>query len=417
MADRNGNKAGRVLLGITGGIAAYKSPELVRRLLEGGAEVQVVMTRAAREFVGPAALQAVSGRPVRTDLWDDIAEAAMGHIELARWADQIVVAPATANFIASLSSGLATDLLTTLCLATEARVTLAPAMNRVMWSHPAVQQNCATLRARGVRFLGPAEGEQACGETGLGRLLEPEDIARALLAEPTWLAPRLLAGKRVVITAGPTREPIDPVRYITNRSSGKMGYAVAAAATEAGADVVLISGPVNLEAPPGLQRICVETAEDLYRESLAAARGADIFIGCAAVSDYRPPVAANEKIKRSGEAFKLDLVRSPDTLASVAAMRDAPFTVGFAAETEKLREHALKKLESKNVDMIAANQVGPACGFDRETNSLEVFWTGGSVAIGEDTKLAVARRLVALIAERFRTARRGERASGSQAAS
>ena len=417
MADRNGNKAGRVLLGITGGIAAYKSPELVRRLLEGGAEVQVVMTRAAREFVGPAALQAVSGRPVRTDLWDDIAEAAMGHIELARWADQIVVAPATANFIASLSSGLATDLLTTLCLATEARVTLAPAMNRVMWSHPAVQQNCATLRARGVRFLGPAEGEQACGETGLGRLLEPEDIARALLAEPTWLAPRLLAGKRVVITAGPTREPIDPVRYITNRSSGKMGYAVAAAATEAGADVVLISGPVNLEAPPGLQRICVETAEDLYRESLAAARGADIFIGCAAVSDYRPPVAANEKIKRSGEAFKLDLVRSPDTLASVAAMRDAPFTVGFAAETEKLREHALKKLESKNVDMIAANQVGPACGFDRETNSLEVFWTGGSVAIGEDTKLAVARRLVALIAERFRTARRGERASGTQAAS
>ena len=417
MADRNGNKAGRVLLGVTGGIAAYKSPELVRRLLEGGAEVQVVMTRAAREFVGAAALQAVSGRPVRTDLWDDIAEAAMGHIELARWADQVVVAPATANFIAAFSGGLATDLLTTLCLATEARVTLAPAMNRVMWDHPAVQQNCATLRARGIRFLGPAEGGQACGETGLGRMLEPEDIARAVLAAPTWLAPQLLAGKRVVITAGPTREPIDPVRYITNRSSGKMGYAVAAAATEAGADVVLISGPVNLEAPPGLHRICVETAEDLYRESLAAARGADIFIGCAAVSDYRPPVAANEKIKRSGEGFQLDLVRSPDTLASVAAMRDAPFTVGFAAETEKLREHALKKLESKKVDMIAANQVGPACGFDRETNSLEVFWPGGSVAIGEDSKLAVARRLFALIAERFRTARRGERTSGSQAAS
>jgi phosphopantothenoylcysteine decarboxylase/phosphopantothenate--cysteine ligase len=221
----------------------------------------------------------------------------------------------------------------------------------------------------------------------------------------------------VVITAGPTREPIDPVRYITNRSSGKMGYAVAAAAVEAGADVVLVSGPVNLEAPPGLHRICIETAEDLYRESLAAARGADIFIGCAAVSDYRPPVAANEKIKRSGEAFKLDLVRSPDTLASVAAMRDAPFTVGFAAETEKLREHAQKKLESKKVDMIAANQVGPACGFDRETNSLEVFWAGGSVAIGEDTKLAVARRLIGLIAERFRAVKRSERGSGSQAAS
>lgn len=417
MADRNGNKTGRVLLGVTGGIAAYKSPELVRRLIEGGAEVQVVMTRAAREFVGAAALQAVSGRPVRFDLWDDIAEAAMGHIELARWADQIVVAPATANFIAALSGGLATDLLTTLCLATEARVTLAPAMNRVMWSHPAVQQNCARLRERGVRFLGPAEGEQACGETGLGRMLEPEDIARALLAEPTRLLPQLLAGRRVVVTAGPTREPIDPVRYITNRSSGKMGYAVAAAAAEAGAAVALISGPVNLEAPPGLERICIETAEELCRESLAAARGADIFIGCAAVSDYRPPVAASEKIKRSGESFKLDLVRSPDTLASVAAMPDAPFTVGFAAETEKIREHAQKKLESKNVDMIAANQVGPARGFDRETNSLEVFWPGGSATIGEDTKLAVARRLIALIAERFRTARRGARPPGSQAAS
>ena len=416
MADPNGNKAGRVLLGVTGGIAAYKSPDLVRRLLEGGAEVQVVMTRAAREFVGAAALQAVSGRPVRIDLWDDIAEAAMGHIELARWADQIIVAPATANFIAAYAGGLATDLLTTLCLATEAKVTLAPAMNRVMWSHPAVQQNCATLRARGVRFLGPAEGGQACGETGPGRMLEPADIAQNLLGEPTWLAPRLLAGRRVVITAGPTREAIDPVRYITNRSSGKMGYAVAAAAVEAGADVLLISGPVNLEAPPGLRRICIETAEDLYREALAAAPGADVFIGCAAVSDYRPTVAANEKIKRSGEAFRLDLVRSPDTLASVAALQSPPFTVGFAAETEKLREHALKKLESKNVDMIAANQVGPACGFDRETNSLEVFWSGGSVTIGEDTKLAVARRLVALIADRFRSARRSAEAPGSKAA-
>jgi phosphopantothenoylcysteine decarboxylase/phosphopantothenate--cysteine ligase len=240
-------------------------------------------------------------------------------------------------------------------------------------------------------------------------------MAENLLAEPTWLAPRLLAGKRVVITAGPTREAIDPVRYITNRSSGKMGYAVAAAAVEAGADVLLISGPVSLEAPPGLRRICIETAEDLYREALAAAPNADIFIGCAAVSDYRPTVAANEKIKRSGEAFRLDLVRSPDTLASVAAMADAPFTVGFAAETEKLREHAQKKLESKNVDMIAANHVGPACGFDRETNSLEVFWPGGSVTIGEDTKLAVARRLVSLIADRFRSARRGGKAPGSQA--
>jgi phosphopantothenoylcysteine decarboxylase/phosphopantothenate--cysteine ligase len=248
-------------------------------------------------------------------------------------------------------------------------------------------------------------------------MLEPEDIASALLVEPTWLAPRLLAGRRVVVTAGPTREAIDPVRYITNRSSGKMGYAVAVAAAESGAEVVLISGPVSIEAPPGIRRICIETAEELYRESLAAAEGADIFIGCAAVSDYRPPAPAAEKIKRSGEDFKLDLVRSPDTLAGVAAMRDAPFTVGFAAETEKLREHALKKLKAKKVDMIAANQVGPACGFDCETNALEVFWSDGSIAIDEDTKLVVARRLMALIAEKYRTAKRGGAVADSQAAS
>ena len=417
MTNPEAGEAGRVLLGVTGGIAAYKSPELVRRLMEGGAQVQVVMTRAAQQFVGAAALQAVSGRPVRRDLWDESAEAAMGHIELARWAEQVIVAPATANFIAAYAAGLATDLLTTLCLATEAPVSLAPAMNRVMWAHPAVQQNCAVLKGRGVRFLGPADGSQACGETGLGRMLEPDEIARVLTSGPTRLAPRLLAGRRVVITAGPTREPIDPVRYITNRSSGKMGYAVATAAADAGADVVLISGPVNLETPPGVHRVFVETAEEMYRETLAVVVGADIFIGCAAVSDYRPPVAAAEKIKRSGAELKLDLVRSPDTLASVAALAEPPFTVGFAAETEKVREHALRKLEAKRVDMIAANHVGPACGFDRETNALEVFWPGGSLAIGEDTKLAVARRLIALIAERHRTGRRNLAAAGSQAAS
>jgi len=405
MTEPKASKSGRVLVGVTGGIAAYKAPELVRRLVEGGAEVQVVMTRAAREFVGPAALQAVSGRPVRLDLWDGTAEAAMGHIELARWADQIVVAPATANFIAACAGGFATDLLTTLCLATEARVALAPAMNRVMWAHPAVQQNCAMLKARGVRLLGPAEGDQACGETGLGRMLEPDEIAAALLAEPTWLAPQLLAGRRIVITAGPTREPIDPVRYITNRSSGKMGYAVAAAAAEAGAGVVLVSGPVSVETPPGVRRVQVETSEEMYREACAAAEGADIFIACAAVSDFRPPVAATQKIKRKDAELRLDLVRSPDTLATIAQIPDGPFTVGFAAETEKLREHALAKLESKKVDMIAANQVGPESGFDTETNALEVFWPGGSAAIGEDTKRAVARRLIALIAERFKAGR------------
>jgi phosphopantothenoylcysteine decarboxylase/phosphopantothenate--cysteine ligase len=402
MTEPKANQAPRVLLGITGGIAAYKAPELVRRLVEGGAEVQVVLTRAAQEFVGPKALQAVSGRPVRVDLWDEAAEAAMGHIDLARWADQIIIAPATANFIAAYAGGFATDLLTTLCIATEARVTLAPAMNRVMWAHPAVQQNCATLKARGVRLLGPAEGEQACGETGLGRMLEPDEIAAAMLVQPTWLAPQLLAGRKVVITAGPTREAIDPVRYITNRSSGKMGYAVAAAAAEAGASVVLVSGPVNIATPPGVTRISVETAEQMYRAASAAAADADIFIGCAAVSDYRPRVSAPEKIKRAGTELKLDLVPSPDTLAGIAAMPDGPFTVGFAAETEKVKEHALRKLEAKKVDMIAANQVGPACGFDRETNALEVFWADGSLEIGEDTKLAVARRLIALIAETFK---------------
>lgn len=417
MTESNAKQAGRVLLGVTGGIAAYKAPEIVRRLTEAGAEVQVVMTRAAQQFVGPAALQAVSGRPVRLDLWDTAAEAAMGHIELARWADRVIVVPATANFIAALAAGLANDLLTTLCLATEARVSLAPAMNRVMWMHPAVQQNCATLKSRGVRLLGPADGEQACGETGPGRMLEPADIAAALLAEPAWLAPQLLAGVKLVITAGPTREPIDPVRYITNRSSGKMGYAVATAAAEAGADVVLISGPVQLPAPPGVRRILVETAEEMFREACASAEDAAVFIGCAAVSDYRPPIVAPQKIKRTDEALTLDLVRSPDTLAAIAALPNGPFTVGFAAETEKLREHALKKLEAKKVDMIAANQVGPACGFDRETNALEVFWRGGSAALGEDTKLAVARRLIALIGERFRASRRGDSAAESQAVS
>jgi len=415
MKEPPAKKTGRILLGVTGGVAAYKAPEIVRRLIEGGAEVQVVMTRAAQEFIGPATLQAVSGLPVRLDLWDETAEAAMGHIELARWADQVIVAPATANFIASYAAGFASDLLSTLCLATEARITLAPAMNRRMWGHPAVQQNCATLKARGVRMLGPADGEQACGETGLGRMVEPMEIAKALLSEPTWLAPQLLAGRRVVITAGPTREPIDPVRYITNRSSGKMGYAVAVAAAEAGADVVLVSGPVSLDAPLGVKRILVETAEEMLHESQVAAADADIFVGCAAVSDYRPPAAAEEKIKRTEEEIRLELVRSPDTLASIAAIPNGPFTVGFAAETEKLQEHALRKLEAKRVNMIAANQVGPARGFDRETNALHVYWPEGSLEIGEDTKLAVARRLVALITERFKAD--GRPGDATQAAS
>lgn len=397
----------RVLLGVTGGIAAYKAPELVRRLTERGCEVQVVMTAGAKQFVTPLTFQAVSGRRVRDDLWDPAAEASMGHIELARWADVVVVAPATANFIGELAAGLAGDLLSTLCLATTAPLVLAPAMNQAMWANPAVQANRTLLESRGIRFLGPAEGDQACGETGPGRMLEPLAIAHALLDVPGRLRLQSLAGLKVVITAGPTREPIDPVRYITNRSSGKMGFALATAAREAGADVVLVSGPVSLTTPAGVRRVDVETAEQMYAKVHDEIAGADIFVGCAAVSDYRPGKAEPQKIKRSAAEMELALVRSPDTLASVAALSKPPFTVGFAAETQDVAKHAREKLEKKRVDMIAANQVGPDCGFDRETNALTVYWSGGEVALGEGSKPVLARRLLELIAERYRGARQG----------
>jgi phosphopantothenoylcysteine decarboxylase/phosphopantothenate--cysteine ligase len=400
-----------VLLGVTGGIAAYKAPELVRRLVERGCEVQVVMTRGAREFVGPLTFQAVSGRRVRDDLWDSAAEAAMGHIELARWADVVVVAPATANFVGLLAAGLAGDLLSTLCLATTAPIVLAPAMNQAMWASAAVQANRSLLEARGVRILGPAAGDQACGETGLGRMLEPNEIAAMLLAETGQLRVQPLKGLKVVITAGPTREPIDPVRYITNRSSGKMGFAVAGAAREAGADVVLVSGPVALPTPAAVRRVDVETAEQMYKKVHDEIGEAHIFIGCAAVSDYRPRDTADQKIKRSAPEMELALVRSPDTLASVAALPRAPFTVGFAAETQDVAAHARDKLERKRIDMIAANQVGPDCGFDRETNSLTVFWPGGELALGEGGKGQLARRLVDVIAERYRAARAVKKSS------
>jgi phosphopantothenoylcysteine decarboxylase/phosphopantothenate--cysteine ligase len=401
----------RVLLGVTGGIAAYKSPELVRRLVERGCEVQVVMTAGAREFVTPLTFQAVSGRRVRTDLWDAEAEAAMGHIELARWADVVVIAPATANFLGVLAAGLAGDLLSTLCLATTAPVVLAPAMNQAMWANPAVQANRALLEARGIRFLGPADGDQACGETGPGRMLEPTAIANALVEVPGRLRFKSLAGSKVVITAGPTREPIDPVRYITNRSSGKMGFAVAIAAREAGADVTLVTGPVALPTPAGVRRIDVETAEQMYAQVHTVIGEADIFIGCAAVADYRPQTAARQKLKRSAAEIELKLMRSPDTLASVAALPKPPFTVGFAAETNDVAKHAREKLEKKGVDMIAANQVGPDCGFDRETNALTVLWPGGEIEFGEASKPVLARRLVELIAERYREPRRGAQPS------
>jgi phosphopantothenoylcysteine decarboxylase/phosphopantothenate--cysteine ligase len=401
----------KILLGITGGIAAYKAPELVRRLIENGAEVRVVTTRAARQFVTATALQAVSRQRVREALWDAEAEAAMGHIELARWADIVLIAPATAHFIAELAQGMASDLLSTVCLATRAPITIAPAMNHVMWAHPAVQANCETLRQRGVKLLGPAEGDQACAEYGMGRMMEPVQIAQTLLATPAELKPKALAGVRAVITAGPTREPIDPVRYITNRSSGKMGFAIAAAARDAGADVVLVAGPVALATPTGVRRIDVETAEQMCQAVHAEIDSTQLFIACAAVSDYRPRQRAAQKIKRNSEDVQLDLVRSPDTLSSVAALTGAPFTVGFAAETEDVDRYAREKLLRKGLDMIAANRVGPDCGFDTETNALKVFWRDGEVEFGENSKAVLARQLIALVAERYRTAERASTAS------
>ena len=394
----------RIILGVTGGIATYKSPDLVRRLRERGAQVQVVMSRGARAFVSPITFQAVSGGRVRDELWDEASEAAMGHIELARWADLVLVAPATAHCLGSLAAGLASDLLTTLCLATEAQIILAPAMNQAMWSNPAVQENRELLERRGVRFLGPAEGDQACGEVGPGRMMEPLDIVRSVFEKPARFSSQSLKGLTVIVTAGPTREPIDPVRYITNRSSGKMGFALAAAAEEAGAKVILVSGPVSMATPQGFERIDVETAEEMYASVHARVSEADLFIACAAVSDYKPETEADEKLKRTQKTLNLELIRSPDTLASVAELKDGPFTVGFAAETQNVAENARSKLTRKGLDMIAANQVGRDCGFDQETNSLMVFWDNDEVDLERASKPVLAGRLIHLIAERYRAA-------------
>lgn len=394
----------RIILGVTGGIATYKSPDLVRRLRERGAQVQVVMSRGARAFVSPITFQAVSGGRVRDELWDEASEAAMGHIELARWADLVLVAPATAHCLGSLAAGLASDLLTTLCLATEAQIILAPAMNQAMWSNPAVQENRELLERRGVRFLGPAEGDQACGEVGPGRMMEPLDIVRSVFEKPARFSSQSLKGLTVIVTAGPTREPIDPVRYITNRSSGKMGFALAAAAEEAGAKVILVSGPVSMATPQGVERIDVETAEEMYANVHARVSEADLFIACAAVSDYKPETEADEKLKRTQKTLNLELIRSPDTLASVAELKDGPFTVGFAAETQNVAENARSKLTRKGLDMIAANQVGRDCGFDQETNSLMVFWDNDEVDLERASKPVLAGRLIHLIAERYRAA-------------
>jgi phosphopantothenoylcysteine decarboxylase / phosphopantothenate---cysteine ligase len=391
----------RILLGVTGGIAAYKSADLVRRLKEIGADVQVVMTQGAQQFVTPRTFAAVSGRPVREDLWDAAAEAAMGHIELARWADAIVVAPASADFIARLTQGRADDLLTTLCLAAKSPLFLAPAMNQQMWANKATQDNLQRLRRRKVNLLGVGVGGQACGDVGPGRMLEPADIRDALIGH---FQRGPLSGVKVVVTAGPTREPLDPVRVLTNRSSGKMGFAVAEALTGLGAQVTLVAGPVALPTPAGLRRIDVETAAEMHRAALAEARDAGLFVGAAAVADYRPARAARAKIKKHAATLSLPMERTQDILASIRARQPRLFMVGFAAETENLAKNARSKLARKQLDMVAANLVGNGRAFDRDDNELHVYWKNGSRALGRDSKANLARSLAELIAKRYKPA-------------
>ncbi|MEE8119687.1 MAG: bifunctional phosphopantothenoylcysteine decarboxylase/phosphopantothenate--cysteine ligase CoaBC [Gammaproteobacteria bacterium] len=393
----------KILLGVTGGIAAYKSAELARRLIERGAEVRVVMTAGAKRFVTPMTFQALTGYPVRDELWDPAAEAAMGHIELARWADTLLVAPASANFIAKLAHGLADDLLSTLCLASEAKLVLAPAMNHVMWNAAATQANRALLETRQIALLGPAEGDQACGETGPGRMLETPEIVDWLFAEESE---PLLAGLRVLLTAGPTREPIDPVRFISNRSSGKMGFAIARALRAAGAEVMLVAGPVMLATPPGVERTDVNTAQEMYDAVVSRLDNTNIYIGTAAVADYAPDKPAVTKIKKHSGSMELSLQRTRDILETVAADERNIFTVGFAAETNDLEKHARAKLKSKHLDLVAANLVGDGRGFDTDVNALHVFWQGGSTEIEPAPKDEVARQLVSLIALRFPSARK-----------
>ena len=393
----------KILLGVTGGIAAYKAAELLRLLSKAGAEVRAVMTPSAQEFVQPLTFQALSGHRVYTDLFDAEADSAMDHIELARWCDLLLVAPASADFLAKLNAGYADNLLLTLCLASAKPVAVAPAMNQQMYANPATRDNLANLGARGVLVWGPGEGDQACGDIGPGRMLEPEQLQRQVIE---LFSPGKLSGVSVLLTAGPTREAIDPVRFISNRSSGKMGYALARSLRDAGAQVTLVSGPVALAPPPGVELIPVESANDMYDAVMARADGADIFVACAAVSDYRVEAVAEHKIKKSGDALSLELTPNKDILASVSALESRPFCVGFAAETEQLEKYALSKLENKNLDMIAANQVGTsASGFEIDFNQLEVFWPGGHRSIAQASKPEIAKRLTDLIAERYTTGR------------
>ena len=385
-----------VLLGVSGGIAAYKSAELVRQLQNRGATVRVIMTRGAREFITPLTLQALSGQPVHTELLDEEAERGMGHIELARWADLLLIAPATADLIARLATGRADDLLTTVTLATSAPVLLAPAMNQQMWRDPATQDNLRVLHERGMATVGPESGSQACGDVGPGRMEDP-----ALIADRAEsLFPReCLAGRRVVITAGPTREALDPVRYISNHSSGKMGFALARAAAEAGAVTTLVSGPVALETPPAVTRRDVTSALEMAAACEEFADDCDIFIACAAVADYRPAESQPQKIKKGDETMTLSLVRNPDIVAGIAARATAPFTVGFAAETNEVIDYARGKLVNKGLDLIVANDVSDtAIGFNSEENAVTLVWQDGERVIPRASKGTVARQIIDQIA-------------------
>jgi phosphopantothenoylcysteine decarboxylase/phosphopantothenate--cysteine ligase len=388
-------KGRRILLGLTGGIAAYKAAELARLLVKRGADVRVAMTEAATRFITPLTMQALTGQPVWTDLWDARISDAMGHIELSRDRELLVIAPASADFMAKLANGLADDLLSSLCLARRCPLVIAPAMNVEMWQNAATQRNLAKLREdSSVLFAGPAAGDQACGEVGPGRMLEPADIAAEIEAQ---FAPKALSGKRVLVTAGPTEEPVDPVRVISNTSSGKMGYAVARAAQEAGAKVTLISGPVALATPSGVERFNVRTAEEMFAAVKKAAPTSDVFISVAAVADYRPKERSPRKLKKvNGKPVMLELVQNADILAYVASMKNAPFCVGFAAESEDLAKNAAEKLKKKNIPLIAANLAQEA--FGAEDNAIKLYDRRGEHDLGRGPKIALARKLIAHIA-------------------
>jgi phosphopantothenoylcysteine decarboxylase/phosphopantothenate--cysteine ligase len=388
-----------LVLGVSGSVAAYKAAELVRRLKEAGAEVRVVLTPGGAEFVTPLTFQALSGHPVPAGLLDTEAEAAMGHIQLARWADAVIVAPASANFIARLAHGRAEDLLSALCLATQAPVAIAPAMNQQMWAHAATQQNLTQLKSRGIQQWGPAQGAQACGETGPGRLLEVDDLMHHAAA---LFETGLLAGHTVLVTAGPTREAIDPVRFLSNRSSGKMGYAIAQAAAEAGARTILVSGPTALPAPPRVDRLTVTSAQEMHDAVMRQVGACSVFIAAAAVADYRPAQAAAQKIKKGAARLTLELEPTPDILAAVAALPTPPYTVGFAAETDNVLAHARDKRKRKRIDMIAANLVGEGLAFDQDTNALTVITDAQELQLDRAAKPRLARQLIALIAQHLK---------------